>query len=161
MNAKRILLPLDGSQVAEAALPLAVDLASAAGGALFLLRVIEAPAPGSEPGTVRLDAAREAEGYLGDVARRARASGAGKVTVALWQGTPAHAIVAAAEQHGADMIVMATHGRTGLQRECFGSVAESVLRGTARPVLVVHAGSGTCEAPGGRASPLTVAVGSA
>ncbi len=156
MKAKRILVPLDGSRVAEAALPVALDLSRDTGATLLLLRVLEAPPPGSETAPMRLEAVREAETYLHDMARRVRTDGARDVTVGLWQGSPSQAIVTAAEQHDVDMIVMTTHGRTGLQRECFGSVAESVLRGTGRPVLVVRESSAACEEPRGHATPLPI-----
>ncbi|HSE93180.1 MAG TPA: universal stress protein [Methylomirabilota bacterium] len=156
MKAKRILVSLDGSRVAEAALPVALDLAGGAGATLLLLRVIEAPLPGPESAAARLDVTREAETYLDDVARRAREEGARNVTVALWQGSPSQAIVTAADQYQVDLIVMTTHGRTGLQRDCFGSVAESVLRGTGRPVLVVRESATACETPRGHAAQLSV-----
>jgi nucleotide-binding universal stress UspA family protein len=159
MKAKRVLVPLDGSRLAEAALPFAVDLARDADASLVLLRVVEAAT--SEPSSVRLDATREAERYLDDVAGRAHAEGARQVIRSLWGGSPGHAIVAAAEHHGVDIIVMTTHGRTGLQRECFGSVAESVLRGASRPVLVVRSDHATCEMPPGQAAPLSVRVDAA
>jgi len=154
MKVKRILVPLDGSPLAETALPAALELARTSGGAVLLLRTIEVPAPSPEPGPVRLEVAREAERYLDDVARRLRGEGARDVAVALWQGSAGQAIVTAADRHDVDMIVMTTHGRTGLQRDCFGSVAEAVLRGTGRPVLVVRAGGAGCEAPPGHAAPL-------
>jgi nucleotide-binding universal stress UspA family protein len=155
MKAKRVLVPLDGSRVAEAALPFALDLAAHPGGMVLLLYVQEARGPAPEPGPVLRDAARDGEVYLGEIAGRLRRDGAAGVSICVWRGSPAHAIVTAAKQYGADVIVLTTHGRTGLARECFGSVAESVLRGTGLPVLVVRADATPYRAPLGEASPVS------
>jgi nucleotide-binding universal stress UspA family protein len=56
-------------------------------------------------------------------------------------------VLAEAEAHGAGMIVMGTHGRTGLRRVLLGSVAESVIRQATVPVVVVHAPEGTADTP--------------
>jgi nucleotide-binding universal stress UspA family protein len=57
--------------------------------------------------------------------------------IVVTEGTPAAAILTAAEQHQVDCIVMATHGRSGIRRFVLGSVTEKVLRGSSRPVLAV------------------------
>jgi nucleotide-binding universal stress UspA family protein len=70
----------------------------------------------------------------------------------VWYGPAAAAIVEAAAAQKADMIVMCTHGRTGLGRLVLGSVAESVLRGTTIPILIVRADSAPLEIPRGAES---------
>jgi nucleotide-binding universal stress UspA family protein len=96
---------------------------------------------------------REAETYLDEVAARVRALGVKDVRTSAWYGEAATAIVEAAAFNHADLIVMTTHGRSGVGRLVMGSVAESVLRGTRTPILVlrdtgapVHAPSGTATA---------------
>lgn len=68
-----------------------------------------------------------------------------------WYGPAAYAIVEAARLHGADLIVMTTHGRSGLKRLILGSVAESVLRGTTTPILLLRAPEAPVESPSGEA----------
>lgn len=154
MSARRILVPLDGSAAAEAALPVAVDMAAAPGGQLLLLRVVTErldrdPAP--------LDAAltriREAEAYLHRVRERIAAAGT-QVATFLWQGSPAAAIAKAVQQYQIDVLVMTTHGRTGREKEMFGSVAESVLAGLTVPVVVVRPTGVVVRTPPGDAAPL-------
>ena len=73
----------------------------------------------------------------------------------VWYGPAAAAIVDAARVHGADAIVMSTHGRSGLGRLVFGSVAEAVLRGTTLPILLIRPGGAPLDPPAGhgRAAP--------
>jgi nucleotide-binding universal stress UspA family protein len=66
-----------------------------------------------------------------------------------WYGPPAASIVDAARLRGIDLIVMTTHGRSGLGRLILGSVAEAVLRGTTVPILVLRATDAPVEAPEG------------
>jgi nucleotide-binding universal stress UspA family protein len=75
--------------------------------------------------------------YLGRLADRLRGRGF-TVERALAEGAPADAVVAHAERIGADLIAMATHGRSGLGRLVFGSVAEQVVRHAPCPVLLVR-----------------------
>jgi nucleotide-binding universal stress UspA family protein len=63
------------------------------------------------------------------------------VETSVWYGPAADAIVEAARYRGADLIVMSSHGRSGLGRLVLGSVAESVLRATATPILLIRAGA--------------------
>ena len=143
MMFNKILVPLDGSTLAEAALWRAVELAD--GGTLSLLRAAEAHSlPGADMIDAQVTAVREAEEYLAPVARRLADRGLKKVETHVWYGPAAAAIVEAAEKK-ADMIVMSTHGRSGLGRLILGSVAESVLRGTRTPILVVRADSAPVE----------------
>jgi nucleotide-binding universal stress UspA family protein len=141
MKAERILVPLDGSALAEMALPKALELLSDGPGAtLILLRAAEASTlPGSDPIDAQVGVVREAECYLAAVADRLAENGITRVVRSVWYSSPAKAIVEAARVRRADLIVMSTHGRSGLRRALRGSVAESVLRRTRTPILLVSA----------------------
>lgn len=153
MPVKRILLPLDGSETAEAALPVARELARTSGAKLLVVRVTSARFD-HEPAPVegQLAPIREAEAYLKSIRDRLEGSGAAVATV-LWHGAPAAAIAKAARDYEVDIIVMTTHGRTGREKEMFGSVAEAVLRGVAVPVLVVRPAGMMVQTPPGQAAP--------
>lgn len=148
MKVHKVLVPLDGSPIAEAALPVAVELVKDNPGAtVTLLRAAEASTlPGGDPVTPQVIAVREAEDYLEAVARRMSRDGV-TVKTSVWYGPPASSIVEAAEVGKADLIVMNSHGRTGLGRLVLGSVAESVLRGTRKPILLLRAPGAPIEAP--------------
>ena len=141
----RVLVPLDGSTFAESALPAARELAEALDGTLVLLQAIRQPehaltADGRMVASVdqQLAAAREASlADLLDVARRLGLE-PGRVTLEVRVGAPASAIVAASRAHQAALVVMATHGRTGLVRLVTGSVAGEVLRRGTVPLLLVR-----------------------
>ena len=92
------------------------------------------------------------EGTLERVAARVRALGVKDVRTSTWYGEAASAIVDAAVFNHADLIVMTTHGRSGLGRLVMGSVAESVLRGTTMPILVLRDGGAPVQAPAGTAA---------
>lgn len=140
MRLEKVLVPLDGSPLAEAALPKALELVKDSRGAsLLLLRAAEAPVLGAgDPVAAQVEVVREAEDYLAAIAARLRAAGLHDVSTSVWYGPPAPAIVEAAEIAKVDLIVMSTHGRSGLGRLFLGSVAESVLRGTHIPILLLR-----------------------
>ena len=143
-----ILVPLDGSLVAETALPPALALARALGGSLTLLRVTP-PTLGAEPLAEAIQAPvityrprpqhrDEADAYLAGVTQRFASSGV-PMRILVLRGDPATAIVQyAQEAPGVRLIAMATHGRSGVSRWVFGSVAEKVLRATPAPLLLVR-----------------------
>jgi nucleotide-binding universal stress UspA family protein len=138
MNPTLVLVPLDGSSLAEGALAPAVGFAKA-GAKLVLLRAVEAHGtPFVDPAEAQVAAIEEGENYLAGVAARARLAGATDVETSVWYGPPVRAIVDAAAFRKADLIVMSTHGRSGLGRIVLGSVAESVLRATATPILLLR-----------------------
>jgi nucleotide-binding universal stress UspA family protein len=148
MKIKTILVPLDGSALGEAALAPAVGLARDHAARLVLLRAAEAHAVLlADPTEAQVEAVREAEEYMDAVRWRLTAEGFTDVEGAVWYGPPAAAIVEAAGYRKADLIVMSSHGRTGLGRLVLGSVAESVLRSTAVPILLIRPGSVPLEAP--------------
>ena len=150
MKPERILVPLDGSLLAEGAIQTAAGLARESGAALVLLRAAEAHTlPGADPTDAQVAVVREAEEYLTAVAARLGEEGIKGVETSVWYGPPATAIIEAARLQKGDLIVMTTHGRSGLGRLILGSVAESVLRGTTTPILLLRAPGAPLEAPKG------------
>jgi len=138
MTPNKIMVPLDGSRLAEVALPEAFDFGRR-GAMVLLLRAAEGTRlPAADPTDSQVAAVREAEGYLASVVARARKAGVGKVETSVWYGPPAESIIEAARAWGIDLIVMSTHGRSGLGRLVLGSVAETVLRGTTTPILLLR-----------------------
>lgn len=138
----KILVPLDGSALAERAVPHAVELARSSGAEITLLEIIRGPiADAPEAGQAEEDRAiREAAGaaqvYLDTVAIPLRGKGL-KVRVVIRDGDPASGILEFAHKEDVDVIVMSTHGRSGLSRVIMGSVAEKVVLTTKRPVMLV------------------------
>ena len=96
---------------------------------------------------------REAEEYLASVRDDLAKRGITNVETSVWYGAPAHAIIEGARHQKADLIVMSSHGRSGLGRLILGSVAESVLRGTTVPVCIVRVPGAPLEVPHGEATP--------
>jgi len=130
-----VLVPLDGSQVAEAALDPAGRLADALGAGLLLLAAVEASPQGSYyVGPERELAAERA--YLDLVAARLR-DGRRPVRTEARVGHPPAVIAAAARAPGVRAVAMATHGRTGLARLLLGSTAAATIQQARVPVLVV------------------------
>jgi nucleotide-binding universal stress UspA family protein len=141
---KNILVPLDGSPLAAAALPYATVLALKTGGRLALVRAVEIRTSSVHEGIAKeLDLRPEAEAELMAAAADLRAQGL-EVESHVYVGDAAKAIELAADTLGADMIVMSTHGRSGLARWAYGSVAERVLRLGTWPVVLIpaHAAEG-------------------
>lgn len=142
---RHILVPLDGSPLAEVALAHALVLARAHGAEVTLLNSIspmdEVMVSEGEPVFLAdLWKARQqaAQVYLESVSRRPEWREI--ATHRVVENSPAaDAIVDHARKHAVDVIVMATHGRSGFRRWVFGSVAEKVVRGADRPVLLVRA----------------------
>jgi nucleotide-binding universal stress UspA family protein len=153
MEAARILVPVDGSEAAEAAVPVALELARSLRANLILLRVTDVRFE-QEPSPVDTGLApiREAESYLKILLGRIDAGGVA-VAAFVWRGSPAAAIVRAARHYRVNFIVMTTHGRTWREREMFGSVAEAVLRGVTVPILVVRPAGVVVQTPPGDAAP--------
>jgi nucleotide-binding universal stress UspA family protein len=140
---KRALVPLDGSPVAEAIIPFILEIAGPLDMAVRLVRVVEPIAAvfAQRPPSAIVDdpraRERDAEEYLAPLAAELR----GRGVAAEWEvrhGTAATAILAAATSFGADLIAMSTHGRSGLGRLLFGSVAEQVLRQADVPVFLMR-----------------------
>ena len=151
MEFRKILIPLDGSSLAELALDKVGQLAAKEHTTITLLRAAEAHVmPPLDPVEAQIAVVREAEDYVNRIAARLRERGFKKVETSIWYGAPAAAIVEAAEVQKPDLIVMSTHGRSGLGRLILGSVAESVVRGTTAPILLLRATSAPVERPQGQ-----------
>ena len=144
---KRVLVPLDGSEFAEQALQPALTIAEKCGSEVIVLRVVVpdelvmvSPTLSAAYPKVVDEAAKrdweEAEAYIESI--RARwADAKVPLRTEVISGAPPERILDVAQADGADLIVMSTHGRAGLSRLVYGSVAEAVLRGGRVPVLLI------------------------
>lgn len=142
---QRMLVPLDGSWFAEQAIPLATDLARRSDALISLVQAIDYPSSnpsgdvGLGPGVVYNDLEQtrnRARSYLDTLAGRLR-RGDVRTTWEVRVGPAASEIARSAETTGTDLIVMSTHGRSGVRRLAFGSVMLDVVKSGAAPVLVV------------------------
>jgi nucleotide-binding universal stress UspA family protein len=156
---QKILVPLDGSKLAECALPHVEELAKGCDTGQVILvsvteriagyRVIESqtmtlggqlsPGPGERlvPEAVgKME--RQARRYLGRVAKKLEAKGI-KVLTEVLLGKPAEEIAFYAANNGCDLIIMSSHGRSGPSRWTHGSVADKILRASSVPVLMIRA----------------------
>jgi len=143
---EKILVTLDGSGVAEKALEPAFTLAQAFESEVILLRVVmvEEVAVAAGMGMAYFDlqealekhAREEAEAYLKRIETHWRNTGA-RVHGEVAAGAPAEKIAETAKRARADLIMMSTHGRAGLSRLIYGSVAEAVLRAAVAPVMLI------------------------
>lgn len=146
-----ILVPTDGSDGAMAAARRAIDLADRAGAALHVVSVVEVPAgeSGQPDETDRADRGElldaDADRAIESVAITAQEHLSESVVTAVESGTPFRRITEYADEHDVDMIVMGTHGRTGLERFLLGSVAEKTLRTSPVPVCTVSPAAGEIE----------------
>ena len=140
---ERILLPTDGSEVAESAASHAMALAAATGARLHVLSVVDAEAIGIvTPVALDLDEVRTSLRHASEeataaVAEAAEAAGV-DVVEAVEVGVPDGEIRDYAATHDVDLVVMGTHGRTGAERMVLGSVAERVIRSAPCPVVTVR-----------------------
>jgi nucleotide-binding universal stress UspA family protein len=128
---KKILVPLDGSTTSERAINQAEKIAKAFGYEIVLFRVIDTPLETSPEAEQE-----EAITYLKGVESRIEGEGI-KTRIEVGAGYPHSAILAMADKEDVELIVMTTHGHTGLAAVLVGSVAEKVLHATERPVLLV------------------------
>jgi len=143
MRYKNILVPLDGSNTAEVALPHAFALARLSGAEVMLLLVVPPVEPLVQADKPVIDEqwpARKARviEYLNSLSERADCEGL-TLQSAVESGPPAETILEFAAKRSIDLIVMATHGHSGMKRWLLGSVAEKVLRAADRPVLLIRA----------------------
>ncbi len=153
MKLDKVLIPLDGSPLAESALDEALELIEGQPTKVMLLRAAEASDLLADPVDSQIAAVREADAYLEAVRRRLTALGVAEVKTLMWYGRPAPSIVEAARAHEPDLIIMTSHGRSGLGRLVLGSVAESVLRGTRTPILLLRDAKASVQRPAGAAGP--------
>lgn len=140
---KKILVPLDGSKVAEGVLPHAKSLAYSEGAELILLTVTSNPAMDlvfSDPGiaeTAILEQQEMSKTYISSIENGLKAEGF-RVSNLMRVGSVAEVILGVAEELGVDVIAMSTHGRTGPARWLLGSVAERVVHNSKVPVLLIR-----------------------
>lgn len=141
MQLKRIMVPLDGSHLAEAVMPIAVSLAECLGARLTLLHIIEERPPAKVHGEPHLASEKEACDYLEGLARRYgdRAEIEQHVHT-VGESNVAQSIADHAGELQADMIALCTHGGSGFRRMVWGSIAQLVLKRVGVPVLIVRPG---------------------
>ncbi len=151
---EKALVTLDGSALSETCLPAAFSLAAAFAASVTLLRVysdkdgpdyqqvheLDTYETGLGARMVQ-DVAEQAAAYLENIRLQYESVGV-PVTTAVRYGSPAPAILEFAEEFGMDLIVMSTHGRTGLRRWAFGSVTAKVLRNTKCDMLTIRPTAG-------------------
>jgi nucleotide-binding universal stress UspA family protein len=137
---QHLLVPLDGSWLAEAALPAAAYLAQTMGAWVTLVHVIEQDAPQEIHGERHLSAPDEAKAYLDEVASRAFPPGlrVERHVHTAQVSDVARSIVEHGDKLGPDLIVMCTHGRGGLRTWMFGSIAQQIIGLGMTPVLLVQ-----------------------
>jgi len=138
VTVRRILIPLDGSDLAEQILGPATELGSLTQAEYTLLRVVEPfmPPPHQLPGPLFDQLAREAQAYVDRVAERLRGQSLRVQTRVVINRFAAAAILEEGRVHATDLIALETHGRGGVARLLLGSVADKVLRGALTPVLM-------------------------
>jgi nucleotide-binding universal stress UspA family protein len=137
-NFNKILVPLDGSELAAKILPQVIDLAKAHGSQVTLLHVYYAEVGEATPGVIKEAVAQEkkrCELFLAQAAKDLEDQGVKEVKVECVEGSPAREIIAYADKHGMNLIAMATHGK-GEVAWVLGSVAEKVVSHAMVPVLL-------------------------
>jgi nucleotide-binding universal stress UspA family protein len=139
---EKILVPMDGSDLAELAIRHAQEIARGARSEILLLQAVNFPYPVVPEAALVPDAKwlagakKDASRYLEGIAAPLREAGM-RVRTLLDERPPADAILHVTAREGVDLIIMSTHGRGGLSRMLMGSVAESVFRATSRTVMLV------------------------
>lgn len=138
---QRILLPTDGGEGVDSAIEHALELAGTYDAELHVLHVIDDASLDSVSEDAMADLRQRADDAVADVAERATSAGVGTET-AVREGSPHREILDYADDAGVDMIVMGTHGRSGVGRVLVGSVTERVVRAASVPVVTVRVGAG-------------------
>src|SRR5271165_1211225 len=139
---RRLIVPLDGSRLAEAALPIARQLAQKLGAPVTLVHLIERNPPQQIHGEHHLSNPEEAERYLSELGRRLFPSDPRveqHVHVTEITDVP-RAIAEHATELGSDLVVMCAHGQIGLRKLLFGSIGQRVAASSAVPVLLIRPG---------------------
>jgi nucleotide-binding universal stress UspA family protein len=146
VRCRRILVPLDGSPVAEQVLPSVISIATALDARVILLRVSIVQTSGEFQGDLLMPLVGDlqtadgiAQEYLDQVASRL-VDDEVRVATTVQRGAVAEVIVDYAQDHAVDLIAMCTHGQTGLGRWALGRVSDRVLRAGCRPLLLTRAG---------------------
>ena len=137
-----VLLATDGSPASEPASEEAIDLAIQVGARLLVVSVLGAASRSSEA-SAEIGGVADSRDSLTTkahaIVQRAKAAGA-NATFLVWEGEPGDAIVAAADSENVDLIVVGSHGRSGVSRFLIGSVSDYVVRHAHCPVMVVRGG---------------------
>lgn len=135
---EHILIPTDGSEPAQDAAKTGIDLAAIHGATIHGLYVVK-PRRSAEGGTEQVMESMRASGErtVAELAEQAEANGLVAITD-VTEGVPYEEILDYAETNDIDLVVMGTHGRTGIGRYLLGSVTEKVVRLSEIPVLTVH-----------------------
>lgn len=144
-NADTLLVPLDGSPFAEAVVPYAVELAQTLKWRVVLMHIVVEPSQESPLLREHTDTPASAEHYLTHVADRLLPLGL-DVRLVVRTGVPAHAVLEESEAASIGIVVMATHGHTGMREMLFGSVAQDVLHYANTPLLLVRPSDLAAEA---------------
>lgn len=155
---QRIILPLDGSRLAEAAMPTAVSWAKALNAPITVVRSISLAAygygfsdytlPEYSMGEFASGVRDDVKVYLDRVVDDLHRQGVSDVTSSAPDGNPAESLLREAEESPNSMIVMTTHGRTGIGRWVMGSVTDRVVRHASCPVMVLRSVREDAEKPG-------------
>jgi nucleotide-binding universal stress UspA family protein len=135
-----ILLATDGSPASEPASAEAIDLATQVEARLLVVSVLSTssrPSEASAEAGGMADSRDSLTAKAQSIVQRAKAAGA-DATFLVWEGEPGEAIVAAADSENADLIVVGSHGRSGVSRFLIGSVSDFVVRHAHCPVMVVR-----------------------
>lgn len=136
---QHLLVPLDGSRLAESVVPAAVSLAHHLGARVTLLHALERGAPAAVHGDRHLTRQEEAESYLRDLAAWFAARGVpAEVRLARDSGDVAGTIADVAKSLGAELVVLCTHGGSGVRGILFGRVAQQVLQRGTTPVFLIQ-----------------------
>lgn len=135
----KIMVPIDNSPLAEQALPTAIAIARRSSAPIELVYVHRTePAGGYSDAPWNAGRKSSEQSYLDGVADELRRGAGVTVHTLLPSGDPTHTICTQARKVGADLIVMTSHGRTGVSRAWLGSVADGVVRESCVPVLLLH-----------------------
>jgi len=144
---RHILVPLDGSRLAEESIPLAARLAALGDARVTLLRVVIPQIAVGHPSLVlqfNVDQLehhrRAAKRYVDEVVERHRGAVPSMTGEVVLAESPPRAILGWSQEHGVDLIAMSTHGRSGFRRFMLGSVADKIIRGANVPVLLTRPG---------------------
>ena len=153
---QHILVPLDGSETAEVVLPYVKSMAQGLKAKLTLVRVVDVGAIARSVAPAAPDAAgftaelqniidesvaaelADARAYLDAQSASLRGDGV-TVETEVREGSPSEQVLAAIEADGVDMAAIASHGRSGITRTLFGSVADELIRNSGKPVMVIKA----------------------
>jgi nucleotide-binding universal stress UspA family protein len=143
-----LIVPLDGSPLAESALPYAVELARTLDLAVVLVRAFSLPMSGylaeeqAETGHAGGDRmGKEAQAYLDEKTEQLRAQGVKKIATAAVDGPAADTIINLAREKPNSLVVMCTHGRSGVRKWMLGSVTERIAHHSHAPLLIIQAAS--------------------